>query len=258
MDVACRASSRFLFLPVRDLCVRWCGPSSAEMLEDLGRDVVVSSSSASSQARSRPTDFGAPFPPLSSDQIRSRLIRRILDQPGQQGRAAQLAAAGVRHAVRMAQVIGTIKDNLNYVVFVSGVKLWFYPCIHLRLFGCQARAEEAERGRLGASSSASTSLASLGSVQVSYFGFTPSTESLLNKNKKFFLCRLGFMWLFLGIPFNLVIWYIIKNFLVRKTRCSIRSLSRKVCCCWRGKIERTGWIWVSVPSSFRLPQLNAV
>ena len=103
MDAAVVAVDGWLYLPLRGLCIRLCGQPNIEQMGDLGSGVVVSVGS-STQPRPRPTSFGAPFPPHSSEQIRSRLIRRILDQPGQQGRAAQLAAAGVRHAVRMAQV----------------------------------------------------------------------------------------------------------------------------------------------------------
>jgi hypothetical protein len=110
MDAVSEAVGVWVYTPIRRGCLRIVGQPSDELLEDLGSGVVVPSSSSHSQPRPRPTGFGAPFPPLSSERIRSRLIRRILDQPGQQGRAAQLAAAGVRHAVRVAQV--------SYVTFL--------------------------------------------------------------------------------------------------------------------------------------------
>jgi hypothetical protein len=95
MDAVSNTGSRWLYLPLRAVCLRWCGQRNVGILEDMA-------SAASTASSSQAAGLGWPFhPPASTStpvlvdpgtRIRSRFLGRCLEQPLLQARAARLAA----------------------------------------------------------------------------------------------------------------------------------------------------------------------
>jgi hypothetical protein len=109
MDAAGGLCSRLMCLPLRAVCLRWCGRRGVETLEDVA---LVASTASSSQANSQASSLDWPFrlptstpAPIRGDpgtRVRSRFLERVLEQPLLQARAARLAA---QRAAQAAQVL---------------------------------------------------------------------------------------------------------------------------------------------------------
>jgi len=101
MDLACDITSRWLYRPVRGICLRWCGLQNVELLEGVAS---ATSTASSSQMSGLGWPFDAPRSVPEQDEgtrIRSRLLGRLLERPLLGTRAARMAA---HMAAQAAQV----------------------------------------------------------------------------------------------------------------------------------------------------------
>jgi len=91
MDLVCNAASHLVYLPLRAMCMRWCGQHQVELLED-----VMSASSSQVSGLGWPFESPRSVPlPVQGDvraRLRTRLLERVLEQPFRQARAARMAA----------------------------------------------------------------------------------------------------------------------------------------------------------------------
>ena len=96
MDGTCVLASRFLYLPLRAFCMRWCGQHRVALLEE-----VASSSQVSGLVFQPPRSGDLSTPGNDRPSLRSRFLERVLDRPYLQARAARMAA---HMAAQAAQV----------------------------------------------------------------------------------------------------------------------------------------------------------